>query len=97
MMKQLMIIYDTGAESLVNEALERSGVTAWTKFTDCYGRGRSGTRMGDPIFPGLNDVTMTVVDADMVPAIKAELEKIPSEFIKELAFRVIISDVEVLI
>jgi len=54
-MKLVMVVYDTGAESLVEDALDFVGATGWTRLTDVIGHGRAGRRMGDPIFPGNNN------------------------------------------
>ncbi len=96
-MKMALIIYDTGAESLVEGALERIGANAWTRVTDVIGKGRTGLRMGDPVFPGNNDMMFCAIEDDQVEPLRREMETIPDEFIKTLAFRVFISDVQILI
>ncbi len=96
-MKFVMIIYDTGAESLVEEALEEVGATGWTRITDVIGRGRAGQRMGDPIFPGTNNVMLSVIEDQQLQRLKEHLQRIPDEFIKQLPFRVFVSDCEILI
>lgn len=96
-MKLVMIIYDTGAEALVEEALDKTGATGWTRITDVIGKGRTGLRMGDPIFPGQNNVMFAAVEDEIIAPLKEELLGIPDEFIKQLSFRVFVSDVELLI
>lgn len=96
-MKLVMVVYDTGAESLVEEALEKIQAQGWTRITDVIGKGRTGLRKGDPIFPGTNDVMITVIEDAQVEPLRLELAQIPDEFIKQLPFRVFVSDCEVLI
>ncbi|MCC6483226.1 MAG: hypothetical protein IT209_00135 [Armatimonadetes bacterium] len=96
-MKLAIIIYDTGAESLVEEALEEVGASAWTRVTDVVGKGRTGLRMGDPVFPGVNNVMLCVIEDEQVEPLRQRLLSVPDEFIKQLAFRVFISDCEVLV
>lgn len=96
-MKLVMLVYDTGAEALVEEALAKVGANGWTRITDVVGKGRTGVRMGDPIFPGTNNMMIAVVEDDQVPALHAELAAIPDEFLKQLPFRVFVSDCQTLV
>jgi len=96
-MKLVMVVYDTGAESLVEDALDFVGATGWTRLTDVIGHGRAGRRMGDPIFPGNNNVMLSVIEDEKLEPLRQELLKIPDEFIKQLAFRVFVSDCDILI
>ncbi len=95
-MKLVMIVYDTGAESLVEEALDKVGAGGWTRVTDVIGKGRTGLRAGDPIFPGTNNMMFSVIEDDQVEPLQSELATIPDEFIKQLPFRVFITSCEVL-
>ena len=96
-MKLVTVVYDTGAETLVEEALETVGAGGWTRVLDVAGKGRAGLRLGDAIFPGLNNLMFSVIEDEKVAPLKIELEQIPDEFIKQLAFRVFVSDCEILI
>ncbi|MEI6915046.1 MAG: PG0541 family transporter-associated protein [Armatimonadota bacterium] len=96
-MKLVTVVYDTGAETLVEEALEKVGAGGWTRVLDVAGKGRAGLRLGDAIFPGLNNLMFSVIEDEKVAPLKIELEQIPDEFIKQLAFRVFVSDCEILI
>lgn len=87
-MMMVMIVYDTGAEPLVEKALETVGADAWTRITEVVGKGRTGLRMGDPVFPGYNNVMMAVIPDEILEPLKKELAGIPDEFIKQLPFRV---------
>ncbi len=96
-MKLAIIIYDTGAEPMVEAGLEKIGATGWTRITDVVGKGRAGLRMGDPIFPGNNNVMLCVIEDHQVEPLRQVMSIIPDEFIKQLAFRVFITDVEILV
>jgi len=96
-LKLVTVVYDTGAETLVEEALEKVGAGGWTRVLDVAGKGRAGLRLGDAIFPGLNNLMFSVIEDEKVAPLKIELEQIPDEFIKQLAFRVFVSDCEILI
>lgn len=96
-MKMVLIVYDTGAEALVEEALDRAGAEGWTRITDVIGKGRTGIRMGDPVFPGTNNMMVAVMDEQTLLDLREELIGIPDEFLKQLPFRVFVSDCETLI
>lgn len=96
-MKMVIIVYDTGAEALVEEALEKAGAQGWTRITDVIGKGRTGIRMGDPVFPGTNNMMIAVMEDQKLLDLREELITIPDEFIKQLPFRVFVSDCETLL
>lgn len=96
-MKMVTIIYDTGAEGPVEEALEKVGASGWTRIEDVSGLGRTGKRLGDPIYPGLNNIMFSVIEEEQVEPLRQALAVIPSEFIKQLSFRVFIQDCDILV
>jgi hypothetical protein len=53
--------------------------------------------MGDPIFPGNNNIMLCVIEDHQVEPLREVMSVIPGEFIKQLAFRVFVTDVEILV
>ena len=62
-MKMVMISYNEAADEEISEALEKLGVTGYTKWINVLGKGRaSGEHMGSHVWPGKNCVVFLAVD-----------------------------------
>ncbi len=76
------IIHDRAIDEEVNYALEESGLDHYTKWKDTAGIGTHDPHLGDHVWPGLNNVTMTVINGDkkdeLIDNIKELQKKFPS-------------------
>jgi nitrogen regulatory protein PII len=78
-MKMFFIVYSWGIDEEVIDALAKSGVNAYTKWTKVMGCGsETEPKLGSQIWPGENDVLTVVVnneDAFKVKAVTLNLRK----------------------
>lgn len=69
-MKMLMVAYNEAMESEVMEALERSGLRNYTKFTGVLGKGNSsGSHFGTLVWPVQNHMLLAAVEDETVAAV----------------------------
>ncbi len=83
-MKMVMIIYYSAIGSEVTEALARLGVETYTKIPGIYGLGTSSEpRFDTHIWPGTNDLILTVVDEQKAEEVMKEMGSLKEKFKKE--------------
>jgi len=79
-MKMVMIVYNEAIDAEVMEILEACGLKNYTLTAAAFGRGsRSGTHLGNDIWPGRNNILYTVcqdTDAKLILSKIRELRKI---------------------
>jgi nitrogen regulatory protein PII len=86
-MKMVMISYNEAVEEEVSEALEKLGVTGYTKWINVLGRGRTGgEHLGSHVWPEKNCVVFLAVDErkkkDIIEEVKALRKTVGHEGIK---------------
>jgi len=86
-MKMVMISYNEAVEEEISEALEKMGVTGYTKWINVLGRGRTGgEHLGSHVWPGKNCVIFLAVDEEkkneVIEEIKALRKTVGHEGIK---------------
>ncbi len=79
-MRLLFIIIDQSIEPDVLEALEQQGVEHWSRWDNVHGAGRTGTKRGDPIWPGLNVVFLVAVTQEVVEPLVESLHAMRDKF-----------------
>ncbi len=79
-MRLLFIIIDQSIEPDVLEVFEQQGVEHWSRWADVHGSGRTGTKRGDPIWPGLNIVFLVGVSAEVVEPLVQSLHAMRDTF-----------------
>ncbi|GIW08238.1 MAG: hypothetical protein KatS3mg060_3043 [Dehalococcoidia bacterium] len=69
----LMVVFPEAAEEDVRALLDQAGAPGWTEVRKLVGRGESGLRLGDRIWPGYNSAFLCAVPADVADQIVAAL------------------------
>jgi len=90
--KLLFIIHDEGIRPDLMEVLGRLGIHHYTRWTDAEGAGETGPKHGDPVWPGLNDVVMLVLDETAVEPLVAALHEMRDSFPLTPGLRIIVTD-----
>jgi len=76
----VFIIYDRAIDEEVMELLSKIGIEYYTKFKDITGVGRKDPHLGDHVWPGLNNVTMVVMDNINKEKVLREIEVLQARF-----------------
>ena len=83
-MKMVMIIYNEAIDEEVMGSLQSCCIENFTKWQRVLGRGiTSGSHLDSSVWPGANNVCMTVVDDKKVPTILAEVKNLRKKLGKE--------------
>lgn len=83
-MKMVLIIYNEAIDDEVMEALEKCCIESFTKWQRVLGKGKiSQPHLDTTIWPGANNVCMTVVDDNKVPAILTQVKNLRKTLGKE--------------
>ncbi len=83
-MKLIMVVHNSALKASVMEIFERNNVKKYTQIDEVKGRGTSSEpHLGTHIWPGINSITFSVVDADASRRIIPELKKLKEKFRRE--------------
>ena len=65
-MEKLMvfIVFNRAIDDEIRELMENSGIKYYTRWKDVTGVGTKGPNFGDHVWPGMNNVVMTVIEED---------------------------------
>jgi len=72
-MKLLMLIVDEAKKEELEVFLNRAGVVGYTEIANAVGVGSSGPRLGSRAFPKTSAVIFTVIRADALEALTADI------------------------
>jgi hypothetical protein len=90
--KLVICVFDQGVEPDVMEVLQALGISHWTRLGDAAGSGRMGTKLGNPIWPGLNAVlVLHIAEAKLEPLVR-RLHEVRDSFPVTPGMRFIVSD-----
>jgi hypothetical protein len=90
--KLLFVVFDEGIRPDVMELLEEQGIQHFTRWSNAEGRGETGPRHGDPVWPGLNDVLMVALDEAQVQPLVEALHVMRDSFPLTPGLRVMVLD-----
>lgn len=79
-MRLLIIVYDSGIEIDLVELTKELDLPGWTKVFGAHGHGATGTKLGDPIWPGTNNVLYVAVPDEQVAPVLAALDELKGSF-----------------
>ena len=83
-MKMVMIIYNEAIDEEVMAAIASCGITSFTKWQRVLGKGElSAAHLGSTIWPGVNNVCVSVADDNKVSPILAQVKKLRSTLGRE--------------
>jgi hypothetical protein len=79
-MKMIFIIYNISIQEEVHAAIDKLGVTCYTKWPRLVGKGVStGPKMDDNVWPGANSALLIVTDEAMADKIMATVQHLRDE------------------
>jgi nitrogen regulatory protein PII len=92
-MKAVLIVHNSAIDSEVTDALSGIGIERYTKFTNALGKGgNSPPHLNTPVWPGLNTVTMVIVEPTkaelLMQAIRQMRQKLGTEGIKAFMWQI---------
>jgi hypothetical protein len=76
----VLIAYDRAVDEELMEVIVGLDIEYYTKWKDALGVGRHDPHLGDDVWPGLNNVVMTVVDEDMKSRLVGRLRELQARF-----------------
>jgi len=77
-MKVIAIVFDSDKEEHLHEILDKCGVTGFTTWGPVFGKGaRTDPRMGTQVWPGENQMLITIVPEDVASTLKKALSDDP--------------------
>jgi hypothetical protein len=83
-MKMLFVLVGQTVAGNVLEALQRRGVTGYTRWESVQGEGRAGgPHLGTHVWPATNHALACVVADELVPELLAELRELRRQFPRE--------------
>ena len=83
-MKLLMIIIDSSLKEELEVLLQRNAVLGYTEIPQVHGVGETGIRMGSGAFPKTSSVFFSVLPADQVGKLKADIESYCEACLKKM-------------
>ena len=92
-MKAVLIVHNSAIDSEVTEALTEIGIDRYTKFPNTLGKGGSSPpHFNTPVWPGLNTVTMVIVEpakaGEVMQAVYRMRQKLGTEGIKAFMWQI---------
>ena len=94
--KLAFLVFDQGVEPDVMAVLEDMLIQHYTRWTDAFGSGETGTKEGTPIWPGLNTVLMIYVPAEKVTPLLEKLHEVRDLFAVTPGMKVFVTDAEMM-
>ena len=96
MQKLLLVFYDSGIEEDMIELFERLELEGYTQLFEAQGKGRSGKRFGDQVYPGTNNVAFVALPEERIPPLLQGLRDLEAQFRKKPPIRVLSLGAEVI-
>ncbi|MBN2712508.1 MAG: hypothetical protein JXR97_08785 [Planctomycetes bacterium] len=96
-MKRVEIIFDESNENEVMMILRQAQVENYTRFHNVTGHGSSGSKLGNAVGPGINNVIVLYVEDGVVPRLTSAITRfknVSRESGGHAATRCIVSTVE---
>ncbi len=87
-MKMLIVCCESGLDEKVTQALDELGATGYTVCQGILGKGATGPRRDNPIWPGSNVVVHACVPDEMVPVIVERVRVARDEYLRTPGCRI---------
>lgn len=93
-MKLVTVIYDSGIEPDMEKLLKQHGIEHYTLLRNVHGAGETGIRGGDPVWPGVNNVLLLVLNDDQVQPLITAAHAMREAFPLTPGLKFIVQDAE---
>lgn len=94
--KLLIIVYDRAIEEDMMSTVERVGINGYTKFFNAHGLGGRGLKLGNPVFPGLNNMLLIQLHESKVSELVEAVRKMQAQYVLKPGITIWCLDVQVL-
>ena len=94
--KMVMLIIEEGIREDVEKIMKKQGIDHWTVWARIEGRGETGPKHGDPIWPGLNEVFMIAMEEEKLEHLVVKLHALRDSLPITPGMRVIIMDAQMI-
>ncbi|HID07959.1 MAG TPA: hypothetical protein EYP10_12525 [Armatimonadetes bacterium] len=92
--KLLIIVYDRAVDEDLTETLKRLEIPGYTKLFDAHGFGGRGYKLGNPIFPGLNNILLIELPPERVTAVVNAVRQMQAQYTLKPGITIWCIDVE---
>lgn len=92
-MKLLIIICESALEGQITKLLDETDAY-YSIFHDVIGKGRTGKKENNPIWPGINMMFYASVPEEKIPKITSEIEEIKKSYRKTPGCKIFSLDTE---
>ena len=96
-MKMLMICCESGLDLKVVQALDELKVPGYTVCRGSTGKGTTGPKQDNPVWPGSNVIVHTCVTEETIPGIVARVREARDDYVKQPGCKVFSVPVEQLL
>jgi len=93
-MKLLWIIYDSAIDDTLRELFDRLELPGYTRVERLFGAGGRGRKRDDAVFPGSNNLVMTLVPDEDVERIRRAIRRLQAEYRIRPGVTIICQDAE---
>ena len=76
----VFIIYNRAIDEEMRDLLNNLNIKYLTRWIDVTGVGTKGPNFGDHVWPGLNNVVMTVIEKDMKNQLSSAIDSLRDQF-----------------
>jgi len=96
-MKMLMVCCESGLDEKVTRVLDELGATGYTTCRGILGKGATGPKQDNPIWPGSNVVVHACMPDELVPAVVERVRAARDEYVKTPGCRIFEVPVQLLL
>jgi hypothetical protein len=76
----VFVVYDRAIDEEIGDVLNRLDISYYTKWKDVVGVGRHDPHLGNPVWPGLNNVLMVVTQREKKEELLNLIRTLQSQF-----------------
>jgi len=94
--KLVFIVVDQALEPDLSGVFQELDIEHWTSWSNVHGAGRTGTKRGSPIWPGLNTLYLALLPPERVQPLVDRLLQVRDSFPKRPGLKVFSLEAEAL-
>lgn len=79
-MRLLVVIYDGSIDETLTDRLKALNLPGYTKLFNAEGGGGRGPKLGDAVWPGLNNLLLLAVEEERVPEVVAAIREVQGRY-----------------
>jgi len=95
MNRMVVMTYNSGIDEDIAGILDELQITSFTKLFNAHGAGGTGKKLGNPVFPGTNNVLLIVMPAEKIEHLERAVDTLKKGFAKNPGISIFSVPVEV--